>query len=112
MPRYLFGDWGGPLLVAAVLVVLVLWVSAPGARVIAGDLRAWVGCYAVYLLLVTDPFTPLPRLMLPLFPLGTLLAAASPARAYRLCLTAAFVAGQILWVVWLWRFSPPADWPP
>ena len=112
MPRYLFGNWGGPLLVVVLLVAVVLWVTGPTARVIAGDLRAWVGCYLVYLLLVTDPFTPLPRLMLPLFPLGTLLAAASPARAYRLCLTAAFLAGQVLWVVWLWRFSPPADWPP
>lgn len=112
MPRYLFGSWGGPLLVLAVLTAFALWVASPRARVVGADLRAWVVCYAVYLLLVTDPFTPLPRLMLPLFPLGTMLAAVSPARAYRLCLTAAFVAGQILWVLWLWRFSPPADWPP
>jgi hypothetical protein len=112
IPRFLLGDWVGPIVVVAGLLAVLIWLTRPIARVIAGDLRAWAGCYLAYLVLVADPFTPLPRLMLPLFPLGTVLAAASSARAYRLCLTVAFLAGQILWVVWLWRFTPPADWAP
>jgi hypothetical protein len=112
MPRYLLGERFGPVAVAVGLVAVVIWLSRRSARVIAGDLRAWVGCYLAYLLLVADPFTPLPRLMLPLFPLGTLLAAVSPSRAYRVAVTLAFLAGQVLWVVWLWRFTPPADWAP
>ena len=72
------------------------------------------GCSATwaYLLLVLDPSTSLPRYLLPLFPLGTLLAGASPSRAYRRSLAVAFFAGQVVWVSWLWRFSPPTDWPP
>ena len=112
MSRFVLGDRFGPITVVLVLAALVIWTTRPPARVIRGDMRAWVWCYTLYLLAVVDPFTPLPRLMLPLFPLGTLLAAASRSRAYRLALAVAFVAGQVVWVAWLWRFSPPADWPP
>jgi len=27
-------------------------------------------------------------------------------------LAVSFLAGQVVWVVWLWRFIPPSDWPP
>jgi hypothetical protein len=110
--RYLLGDWVGPVVVGLVLLSLLVWVSRPRAVVIAGDLRAWALCYLGYLVVVLDPFTALARLVLPLFPLGTLLAAASPSAAYRRAVALALVAGQVVWVCWLWRFSPPADWPP
>jgi hypothetical protein len=112
MSRYVLGNWVGPAVVVLVLAALAVWMTRPVARVIRGDLRTWVWCYTLYLLAVVDPFTSLARLLLPLFPLGTVLAAASRSRAYRIAVALAFLAGQVVWVGWLWRFSPPADWPP
>ena len=50
--------------------------------------------------------------LLLLFPLGTLLAAASPSRAFRWAVVGSFTAAQIVWLVWLWRISAPPEWPP
>lgn len=110
--RYFLGDWVGPITVAAVAGLAIWVLTRPVARVIAGDLRTWVFCYLGYLALVLDPGTSLPRYLLLLFPVGTVAVAASPSSAYRRTVLAAFAAGQILWVAWLWRFSPPTDWPP
>lgn len=110
--RFVLGDWFGPVTLVLVGVALLIWITRPRAAVIAGDLRAWCLCYLGYLLVVFDLYTATVRILLPLFPLGTLLAAASPSRAYRRALVAAFVAAQVVWVAWLWRFSPPTDWPP
>lgn len=112
MSRYFLGDWIGPAALALVTVLTVWVLTRPAARVIAGDLRNWVICYLLYLAAALDPSTSLPRYLLLLFPLGTVAAAASPSRAYRNAVTVAFAAAQILWVAWLWRFSPPTDWPP
>lgn len=112
MSRYYLGNWVGPATLA-VVVLLTVWVlTRPAARAIAGDLRAWAFCYLGYLAVVLDPSTSLPRYLLLLFPVGTVAAAASPSPAYRRALLVFSVAGQILWVAWLWRFSPPSDWPP
>lgn len=110
--RFVLGDWIGPLAVGLCLVAFVAWVLARSAPPIGFDLRVWCLAYAGYLLLFLDPFTSLVRYLLLLFPLGTLLAGASSSVAYRRVLLLAFGAGQILWVAWLWRFVPPADWPP
>jgi hypothetical protein len=110
--RYVMGYWTGPIVLTAVVAALVLWVTARSSRLIGWDLRVWCLAYTGYLLLVLDPFTSLARYLLLLFPLGTLLAAASTSGAYRRALAVAFLAGQVVWVVWLWRFVPPADWPP
>jgi hypothetical protein len=97
----------GASVAAVVLVALVggylLWVTSPGAAVIAGDLRAWCLCYGAYLLAVLESFTSLPRYLLPLFPLGTLLAAASPSRAYRIAVALALTAGGLVWLAVIWR---------
>jgi hypothetical protein len=110
--KYVLGAWVGPVTLVLAGVALLIWITRPRAAVIAGDLRTWSLCYLGYLLVVFDPYTATVRILLPMFPLGTLLAAASPARAYRRTLVAAFTASQVLWVAWLWRFSPPTDWPP
>jgi hypothetical protein len=112
MSQYFFGQWFGPALLVACVATLAWVLTRPVARVIAGDLRAWVVCYAAYLAVVLDPYTSVVRYLLLLFPLGTVFAAASPSKAYRRTLVIAFLAGQILWVGWLWRFTPPSDWPP
>ncbi|MEJ2578430.1 MAG: hypothetical protein P8Z68_04965 [Kineosporiaceae bacterium] len=110
--RLWLGDWGGPLFLAALLIVLALWLTGPRARVISGDLRVWVIAYLGYLGAVLDVHTSVARYLLLLFPLGTLLAAASPSRAFRWSLVLASTAAQIVWVVWLWRISAPPEWPP
>jgi len=102
----------GPACLVVVLAALVLWVGNRRARFLGGDLRIWCVGYTGYLLAVLDPFTSLVRYLIMLFPLGTLLASASNSRAYRVTLAVAFLAGQVVWVVWLWRFIPPSDWPP
>jgi hypothetical protein len=112
MSQYFLGGWTGPV-VLAVIVMFAVWLLAhPTARVIAGDLRTWVACYLGYLVVVLDPSTSLVRYLLPMFPIGTVLVSASASPAYRRTLLLAFAAGQVLWVSWLWRFSPPTDWPP
>ncbi len=112
MSQLVLGPWVGPVTLALVLAALLWWVTGPAGRLIAGDLRTWVLAYSAYLLVVLDPYTSLPRYLLLLFPLGTLLAAVSSSRAYRLAVLVAFTAGQVVWVVWLWRFVPPSDLPP
>jgi hypothetical protein len=110
--QFFLGAWIGPLTLILVLGLLLWWMSSSYARVIAGDLRVWVLSYVAYLLLVLDPHTSLVRYLVLLFPLGTVLAAASESKAYRRTLVVAFLAGQVVWVAWLWRFVPPSDWPP
>jgi hypothetical protein len=110
--QYFLGNWVGPITLALVVVLAIWALTRPAARVIAGDLRNWVVCYLGYLAVVLDPGTSLPRYLLLLFPVGTVAVAGSSSLAYRRTLLASFAAGQILWVAWLWRFSPPADWPP
>ncbi len=110
--QYWLGHRAGPIALALLVAGTACWLLSRRARVIAGDLRAWVICYLVYLAAVLDPSTSLVRYLLALFPLGTLLAASSPSPAYRRALAVAFTVGQVLWVAWLWRFSPPTDWPP
>jgi hypothetical protein len=110
--RYVLGYWIGPLVVVVVVLALVGWLLARTSAVIGFDLRVWCLAYLGYLLAVLDPFTSLARYLLLFFPLGTLLASASRSAAYRRALALAFLAGQVVWVAWLWRFVPPADWPP
>jgi hypothetical protein len=112
MSRYWLGAWIGPVVLVLVVAIIGWVLTRPAARVIAGDLRAWTVCYLGYLAVVLDPGTSLPRYLLPLFPLGTVAVAASPSPAYRRALLLTSAAGQIFWVAWLWRFSPPSDWPP
>jgi hypothetical protein len=112
MSQFFLGGWVGPAFLVVVVVLLVWLLTHPVSRVIAGDLRAWVACYLGYLAVVLDPSTSVARYLLPLFPIGTVMVSASPSPAYRRALLLAFVAGQVVWIFWLWRFSPPTDWPP
>lgn len=108
----LLGDLFGPFVLGVVVVALVAWVLAPSSRVLGADLRAWCLAYIGYLLLVLDPSTSLVRYLLLLFPLGALLVVASSSAAYRRAIAVALLAGQLVWVFWLWRFVPPRDLPP
>jgi hypothetical protein len=110
--RYLLGPWLGPVVLLGLLAALVGWVLHPSAAVLGTELRGWCLAYLGYLLVVVDPFTSVFRFLLLMFPLGLLVAAQARSRAHLLTWAAAFISLQVVWVVWLWRFTPPSDWPP
>jgi hypothetical protein len=98
-----FGALTGPVVLVAVIVAGVWWLLRRGSRVLGADLLAWCTLYAAYLVAVLDSFTSLPRYLLPMFPLGAVLASASSARAYRVAVTVAFAAGGVIWMLVIWR---------
>jgi hypothetical protein len=93
----------GPLVLVAVVAGLAWWLAGQGRRVVGLDLAAWCACYVAYLLAFLDSFASLPRYLLPLFPLGTMLAAASGSRAFRLAITVAFAVLGVIWMLVIWR---------
>lgn len=101
--QFYFGMITGPVLLVAGIAVGVWWLVRRGPGVLGADLLAWCALYAAYLIAVLDSFTSLPRYLLPLFPLGAVLASASSARAYRVAVTVAFAAGGIVWMLAIWR---------
>ncbi|WP_432546828.1 hypothetical protein [Kineococcus sp. SYSU DK004] len=110
--QYLLGDVAGPLALVALLAGYAALVLSRRAAVLGPELRTWCLAYAGYLLLVLDPFTSLFRYLVLLFPLGGLAALRPGRRGTLWALVAASLALHVVWVAWLWRFSPPADWPP
>ena len=106
------GQSVGPVVVVVCALAYVYWLTRRSSRLIGADLLTWCLAYAGYLFLVLDPTTSLIRYLLPLFPLGTLLLAASPARAYHRAVALAFLAMQLVWLAELWRLDPLRIWPP
>ena len=111
------GDWVGPhlglVLLAVVLVTVTLLLSAPGLRTLGPAAWFWCLGYLLYLLAFFDPTTSVLRLLLPLAPVGWVLAAAACTTRRRLALLAACVAGQLVWVSWVWDFgSVSVHWVP
>jgi hypothetical protein len=112
MSQYLLGQWTGPVALAVLLIVTAGWTTSRRGRALGPELPAWCAAYLAYLLVVVEPFTSMFRFLLLLFPLGLLTATSLRSRAHLLTWAAGFVALQVVWVVWLWRFIPPSDWPP
>jgi hypothetical protein len=106
----------GGMMAPLLLVAAAAWfLCSPPVRSIGADLRLWCVCYLGYLLAFLHPQTSTFRLMLPLFPLALAAAFVSRSRAYRFCLAVMFLAGQIVWVAWLWSWSQlpgGGDYPP
>ncbi|WP_432564600.1 hypothetical protein [Kineococcus sp. SYSU DK003] len=109
--QYVLGPVGPVVLVLAV-AGYVVWMLSRRTAVLGADLRAWCLAYVGYLLLVLDPFTSLFRYLVFLFPLGGLVATRPGSRPVLRAWVVCSLALQVVWVAWLWRFSPPADWPP
>ncbi|MBB2900177.1 hypothetical protein FHR75_000965 [Kineococcus radiotolerans] len=110
--QYVLGAVAGPLLLVAVVVAFAWWLLSRRTAVLGPELRTWCLAYVGYLLLVLDPFTSLFRYLVLLFPLGGLVALRPGGRPVLRAWVACSLALQVVWVAWLWRFSPPADWPP
>lgn len=106
--RYL-GVFVGRVLLVAIPVVMLWWLTRPIARVLGADLRVWCVAYGAYLIAVLDPTTSLARYLLLTFPLGVLLLVLSPSAAYRRALTAGGFMLQVVWIVTIWRVGgfPP-----
>ncbi|GAB2687723.1 hypothetical protein [Thalassiella azotivora] len=110
--RWLLGDHVGPVALALLVVGYTLLLLGPGLRVLGLELTVWCGAYALYLLVVLQPYTSVFRYLLLLFPLALLAAHAVRTRAHLLTWLAAHVSLQVVWIAWLWRFTPPSDVPP
>lgn len=114
--RQLVGDaWGGPLLVGVLAVVLAAVWSRPmraGGR--AGDavLSLWCTAYLAYIVVFFFPQTSTWRILLPLFPLALGWARACRPAWARVLTVLALAVLQVWWIAVLWRFTPPADFPP
>lgn len=108
----LFGDAAGPVVLVGLLLALVWWCTGPAARSLGPELPAWVLAQQAYLLVVLDPWTSLFRYLLLQVPLALLIAVQARSGRAVGAWAVAGLALQVVWVAWLWRFSPPSDWPP
>jgi len=110
--QQLLGDVVGPVVLVGLLVALVWWCTGPAARSLGPELPAWVLAQQAYLLAVLDPWTSTFRYLVLQVPLALLVAVQVRSRAAVAAWAVAGLALQVVWVAWLWRFDPPADWPP
>ncbi|MFB9375566.1 hypothetical protein ACFFKU_04825 [Kineococcus gynurae] len=110
--QYLLGDLVGPVLLLLLLGLAAFFLLSARTAVLGLELRVWCLAYSGYLLAVLDPFTSLFRYLMLLFPLGGLVALHPRRRGALRATVVACLLLQIVWTAWLWRFSPPADWPP
>jgi hypothetical protein len=113
--QYLFGPVLGMIAPFVLVVLAALYLTSAHVRRIGTEMQLWCAAYVAYLLAVLHPQTSTFRMMLPLFPLALAAAGLSRSRAFRWTTLAMFVLLQIVWVVWLWTWSPlpgGGDWPP
>ena len=111
----LFGPVMGPAALIALVALVVLCLMSEPVRRLGVEMQVWCAAYAMYLFAFLNPLTSTFRLLLPLFPLGLALAALSSSRAYRTAAALGFLVLQIVWVAWLWRWTPlpgGGDYPP
>lgn len=116
------GETWGVLALFAVPVLIAVMVLGPWADRLGLAMRTWALGYPLYLAAVLDPFTSLPRYLIPLFPLLVPLVGAGwadgrgqrPGRVLvrTLPLLVLCVWGQYWWADTLWVFTPPSDYPP
>ena len=115
MSANLFGPFFGPLLLVVLVLAAALYLTSAPVRRLGLELQLWCASYLLYLLVFLNPQTSTFRLLLPLFPLALSTAWLSRSRAYRAAVAGGFAVLQIVWVVWLWRWTPlpgGGDYPP
>ena len=107
------GDHLGWALLLAVLVLVAAGLACLPLRRLGAPAWFWCVGYALYLLVFFDPTTSVFRLLLPLVPVAWALAGAARRPGARLALAAACVAGQVLWISWVWDLgSISIQWVP
>ncbi len=117
VPWLIRGQWwvGAHLsliLVAMVLVLTALMLSAPALRRLGPAPWFWCLAYILYLLAFFDPTSSLLRLLLPLAPAAWAAADCVRGLRGRLALAAGGVIGQLFWVSWVWDASIAINWVP
>lgn len=122
--QFLFGDVGGPVLLAGAVLLLLLAVLGPWAAGLGPELRTWSLGYPLYLFAALDPWTSIYRYLLLLFPvfvvfIGAGWSADPGARRPQwlmvvrtLTVLALFLGWQVWWTWELFMFVPPRDNPP
>ncbi|WP_231446994.1 hypothetical protein [Brevibacterium zhoupengii] len=101
----------GPVLLFVVIAGMLALIFSPAGAKMGRTLQYFSLAYGVYLLIFFTPQTSTLRLLLPLFPMALTLALVR-SRGYRAAVLCAFILLQIVWVAYLWHFTPPADLPP
>ena len=104
----LFGPALGVLAPFVFVALFVLLMMSRPVAALGTELRLWCSCYLGYLLVFLHPQTSTFRMLLPLFPLALSAALVSRSRAYRGTVVLMFLLLQIVWIVWLWAWAPPA----
>ncbi len=89
--------WGPVAVVALILAVAVALLYVPQVRALGVDLRLWSASYLLYLLAVFFPQSSTFRLLLPVSPLWGAVAVPR-SRWWRLGVLAACLAGQFVWI--------------
>ncbi|WP_253904353.1 hypothetical protein [Arthrobacter sp. Br18] len=109
----------GPVLGAGAVAVLavgcVLLLRSGPVRRLGTAMWCWCAAYLLYLAAFWNPQTSTFRILLPLFPLALSAVLLSRARRYRWALVMLSVLLQVVWVAWLWTWSPSTpegDYPP
>lgn len=116
VPRFWFGAWAVPVVVAGSLLVVATLV-VPAAWRLGNELHAWAAAYVVYIAAVVEPGSSLARFLLLAFPLGAVTAGVvtRPAAARRwwfVCVLLLMIGLQFLWVREMWQAASGPDWPP
>jgi hypothetical protein len=101
----------GPVLLIIVVAGMLALIFSPAGAHMGRTLQLSCLGYGLYLLIFFNPQTSTLRLLLPLFPLALTLSLVR-SRGYRAAMLITFTLLQIVWVAYLWHFTPPADLPP
>ena len=111
------GDPGKLLPTVALAVVVVGLLASPAARRLGPELYAWSVGYLGYLAAVLEPTSSLIRFGLLAFPLvaavvGIIHGRRGRARAWTVLVLLGSFVGQVLWLWWVWRYTPGDAWTP
>jgi hypothetical protein len=102
--NHYFGVPVGPILVLAVWAVAAWILFLPSVRRLGAVIRLWIAAYFVYLILVFYPQSSTLRILIPnLIIVGAFATATIKLKSWlKVLVVFAFVATQVLWIVFFW----------
>jgi hypothetical protein len=113
-PAALLGPTAAGLLVMALVLGAGGLFCSRSVRRLGPVLCAWCAGYLLYLAAFWDPQSSTWRILVPLFPLALAVASLHRRRALWVVVPASVIL-QVLWVEWLWAWTPSGpdgDYPP